>query len=309
MVVGKKTGFIHELKRNKIAYLMFLPVGLYFFIFQYLPMPGIVVAFKDYNFGDGIFKSPWNGLINFRFFLESGKAWLVTRNTFLYNLTFLLAYVVFSLIIAILISELSGQYFKKISQTIIFLPYFISWVTVAAFIYNIFGYEYGFLNGFLRQIGMQPMDIYSNVSYWFLLLPLLYVWKWIGFGSVLYLSAIMGIDQECFESAKIDGANEFQKLWHITLPLLKPTVVVLILLGIGRIMRGEFDMFYQLVGTNSMLFDNTDIIDTFVFRSLISNHDFGMAGVAGLYQSVLCFLIISGVNLIVKRYHKDYALF
>ena len=190
-----------------------------------------------------------------------------------------------------------------------FLPYFISWVVVSAFMYNFFNYDYGLVNNFLRALGNEPINIYSEPSYWYILLPVLYLWKWVGFGSVLYLSAISGIDQECYEAATIDGANMFQKIFKITLPLLKPTVVILLLLGVGRILRGEFDMFYNLIGNNGLLIDNTDIIDTLVFRSLLGTQDFGMASAAGFYQSVLCFLIIMIVNTIVRKVDSESALF
>lgn len=309
MKVINKKGFLYEINKNRILYAMFLPAALFFIIFVYAPLPGIVVAFKEFNYKDGIYMSPWNNFSNFKFLINSGTALTVVKNTVFYNLIFLAAYTFFSVVTAIFIAEMTGKLFKKITQTFMFLPYFISWVTVTALMYNIFGYEYGAVNGVLRSMGMEGWDIYSNPGNWTLILPILYVWKWIGFGSVLYLSSIMGIDHECYESATIDGANLYHRVWYITLPMLKPTVVILILLGIGRIMRGEFDMFYQLIGNNGMLFDKTDIIDTLVFRSLVGVHDFGMASAAGFMQSIACFVIIMVVNGLVKKYDKDYALF
>lgn len=272
-------------------------------------MAGVVMAFKEFNYREGIFMSPWNGLDNFTYFFTSGKAWVVTRNTILYNVVFLGAYTVFSILAAVLISEIYTKWFKRITQTFMFLPYFISWVTVSAFVYNFLNYEYGIINRLLAQFNMQPVDIYSTSSYWYLLLPLLYVWKWVGFGSVLYLAAIVGIDQEIYEAATIDGASRLQKITRITLPLLKPTMVILLLLGLGRIMRGEFDMFFQLIGNNGSLMDATDIIDTLVFRSLVGSLDFGMASSVGFFQSVLTLIIILTANYLVKRYEPDQALF
>ncbi len=304
-----KTGFFHELVRNKVLYIMFLPVAFYYILFAYVPMAGIVVAFKSFNYRDGLLFSPWNGIDNFKFFFLSGKAWMVTRNTILYNLLFLALYTIFSILVAIMISEISGKIFKKLSQSFMFLPYFISWVVASAFMYNLFNYDYGLINNIIRNFGGEPLNIYSNPSYWYLLLPVLYVWKWVGFGSVLYLAAISGIDQECYEAATIDGANAFQKITRITLPLLRPTMIMLILLGVGRILRGEFDMFYNLIGNNGMLMDSTDIIDTLVFRSLVGTQDFGMASAGGFYQSVLCFVIIMIVNTIVRKVDSESALF
>jgi len=295
--------------KNWLLYLMFAPVAIYFVIFAYVPMAGLVVAFKEYNYQGGIFGSPWNGLDNFRFFYESGKLLQVTINTVAYNVLFLGAYTLFSILTAVLISEMAGRRFKKIAQSMMFLPYFISWVTVSAFVYNIFNFEYGFFNSTLRQLGNAPVDIYANPDLWYLLLPIFYVWKWVGFGSVLYLAAIAGIEQECYEAALLDGANVFQRIWHVTLPNLRSTVIILVLLGVGKIMRGEFDMFYQLIGNNGNLMDNTDIIDTLVFRSLVGSQDFGMASAAGLYQSLLCLVIILIVNTLVRRHDKEHALF
>ena len=305
----KKKGFLYEIGKNRTLYLMFLPVAVFYLVFAYLPMTGIVMAFKEFNYRSGIWFSPWNGLKNFEFFFRSGKAWLVTRNTILYNLTFLACYTIFSMTVAIFIAELTGKYVKKLAQSAMFLPYFISWVVGAAMVYNLFNYDYGLVNKLLGWFGAPPMDIYSTPAYWYVLLPLFYVWKWVGFGSVLYLAAIMGIDQEQYEAATIDGANMFQRIYHITLPSLKPTMVILILLGLGRIMRGEFDMFYQLIGNNGILMNATDIIDTLVFRAVVVTNDFGMAAAAGFYQSVLSFLIIVGANELVRRLEKDYALF
>ncbi|WP_309120199.1 ABC transporter permease subunit [Paenibacillus sp.] len=302
-------GLLYEIKKNKILYLMFLPVGLYFLVLAYLPMPGIVIAFKEYTYAGGVFGSEWNGMENFRYFFESGKLWLVTSNTIIYNLVFLFSNTVISVLVAVFVAEMAGNFFKKTAQTFMFLPFFVSWVTVSAFFYNIFNFDYGTLNTLLRSIGAEPIDIYSNPTIWMFLLPIFYVWKGIGFSSVLYLSAIMGTDQESHESAKIDGANIFQRIRHITLPALKPTIIVLVLLGLSRIMRGEFDMFYQLVGDNGLLADRTDIIDTLVFRSLVFSNDFGMASAAGLYQSVFSFALIYAVNWAVKKRNSDYALY
>ncbi|WP_439116441.1 ABC transporter permease [Paenibacillus antri] len=288
---------------------MFLPIVIYFLIFAYLPMTGIVLAFKEYNYQGGIWGSPWAGWSNFEYFFKSGKAWIVTKNTVAYNVVFLALYTFFSIAVAIFIAEMRGKWFKKTAQSFMLLPYFISWVIVGAFVYNLFNYEFGVVNSVIEWFGGDPVDIYGTPSYWYFLLPFFYLWKWVGFGSILYLAAIMGIDQECYEAAIMDGATIFQKIYYITLPLLMPTMVILVLLALGRVMRGEFEMFYQLIGNNAMLLDSTDIVDTLVFRSLVGMPDFGLASSAGFYQSVLCFVIILAANGAVKLYNKDYSLF
>ncbi len=301
--------FFGEIWKNKLLYMMFLPTALWYLVFRYYPMAGIVVSFKNFNYRDGIFRSPWNGLDNFEYFFKSGKALQVTLNTIMYNALFLMIYIICSALLAILLAELTNKVFKKIAQTIIFLPYFISWVVISSLIYRLFDYKTGVFNHLITYFGGAPVDLATNTGIWYFLLPFLYMFKWVGYGSVLFLAAIVGLDASCYEAAKIDGASAFQKIKYITIPLLKPTTITLVLLGVGRIVRGEFDMFYQLVGKNSLLMDKTDIIDTLVFRSLMMNSNFGMAAATAFYQSVLCFVIIVVVNKIVKMVDADSALF
>ncbi len=187
--------------------------------------------------------------------------------------------------------------------------YFISWIIVGVFAYNIFNYESGLLNGALKALGAKPVNVYAEPSLWWLIIPSYNAWKWVGYTSVIYIAAITGIDPECYESADIDGANIFQKTFYITLPSIRTTIIIMLLLSIGRILRGDFQMFYQLVGNNGQLFSATDVIDTFVFRSLVTGGDLSMSSAATFYQSVLCFLIIVLVNGVVRRVDPDSALF
>lgn len=303
---------MYEIKKNKTLFLMAMPVVLFFLVFHYLPMTGIVIAFKDYNYRDGIFFSPWarfNGFENFRFFFVSGKAWSVIRNTVVFNLIFMFVSPLFAMASAIMISEMAGKIFKKVCQSLMFLPYFISWVIVGSFMYGIFNYEYGIFNSLLKSMGANPVDVYSAPRLWYFILPLVNVWKGVGYGSVLYLATIMGMDQECFESAKIDGANVFQKIFHITIPNLMPTYVILMLLALGRVFRGNFEEFYNLVSNVPTLMEHTDVIDTFVFRSLTQSSDFGMVSAASVLQSVLCFVAIVSVNTALKLFKSENTLF
>ena len=288
---------------------MFLPVTVYILIFAYFPMSGVLLAFKKYTYDGGIFGSPWVGFKNFEFFFTSGKALSTTLNTIGFNLLFLFVYTFFSIVVAICMSEIASELFKKIAQSMMFLPYFISWVVVSSFVYSVFNPEFGTVNYLLKSLGMNPVNIYNEPNYWYFLLPVFYVWKLIGYGTIFYLAAIMGVDRECYEAADIDGANIWQRIFKITLPSLKPTIITLVLLGISNLLRGQFDMFYQLIGTNGVLLQTTDIIDTLVFRSLTGNIDFGMASAVGVYQSFLCLFIILTVNFIVKKIEPDYALF
>lgn len=288
---------------------MLLPAVLYTLVFSYIPMAGIVMAFKKYTYAGGIFNSPWNGLKNFEFFFKSGQAFLVTRNTVLYNILFIAFNTLLQMTVAILLVEMKNKYFRKLTQSLMFLPYFLSWVIVSVIAFNLLSFDYGFINGIIESFGGKKINFYSSPTIWPLILTLFGAWKGIGYGSVMYLAAIMGIDTSVYEAASIDGANVFQRIFKITIPLMMPTVIILLLLSVGGIFRGNFDMFYNLVGKNGILYNYTDVIDTLTFRALISNNDFGMSAAAGLYQSVLCFITILLVNKMVSNYSKDYSLF
>lgn len=304
----KKT-FWQLIFENKILLLMLLPAVLHTIVFSYLPMGGIVLAFKNFRYADGIFGSPWIGLTNFKFLAISGKLWPVTRNTLLYNLAFIIVGMFFQIMFAIILSEVSGKNFKKIAQSSMFFPHFISWVVVAAIAYNIFNYEKGVLNNILVAMGSERINIYSNPDPWPALLIFLKTWKGLGYGSVVYLAVITGLDPQMFEAAEIDGASIWQKIFKITIPSLIPTIMIMLLLSLGGIFRGDFGLFYQLVKSNQKLLPKTDIIDTFVFRALMSTSDMGMAAATGFYQSVVCFITILVFNYIIKKIQPDYALY
>lgn len=290
---------------------MLLPAAVTIFIFAYLPMGGMILAFKNFNYKDGIWGSPWTKGIfdNFKFFFLSGKAFSVTANTFLYNLSFIAVNTFFAVLFAVILSEAGNKYFKKLTQSAIFLPYFVSWVIVGTIAYNLLNYENGVVNGILGMLGLEPVNIYANGPAWRIIIVLFNAWKSVGYSMVVYLAAVTGVDMQLHESAKIDGANIFQRVRHVTFPAILPTVVTMVLLDVSKIFRGNLDLFYQLVGKNGALYDSTDVIDTFVFRSLLETSDIGMAASAGFYQSILCFVTIMLVNGIVKRVQSDYALF
>jgi len=209
----------------------------------------------------------------------------------------------------VMLAYMFGRKLKKFLQSAMFLPYFISWVVVGAFVYNIFNFEYGALNTILKGLNMTPIDVYSNTGAWKYILVFLRAWKDIGYGTVLYLAAIMGIDPEINEAADIDGASIFTKIRVITLPFLMPTIITLTLLGVSSIFKGDFGMFYNVVGNNGMLFDATDVIDTYVVRSLRQTQEFGMSAAVGAYQSVFNLGMILLVNGLVRKFQPDYALF
>jgi len=304
-----QNNFFRRVAKNRVFLIMLIPAVVYILVFAYIPMGGIILAFKKYTYAGGIFGSAWNGLTNFEFFFKSGRALLVTRNTVLYNLLFIAFNTVLQMAVAIFLTEISGKMFKRISQSLMFLPYFISWVVVSVIAFNILSHDFGFINGILAKLGFEKLNFYNNGAYWPAILTLFSAWKGVGYGSVMYLAAIMGIDTEVYEAAAIDGAGVFRRIFSITIPLMMPTVMILLLLSIGGIFKGNFDMFYNLIGNNGVLHSWTDVIDTFTFRALITNNDFGMSAAVGLYQSVLCFATILLANKLVKVYNEDYSLF
>lgn len=304
-----KLSFVQKVWKYRVLLLMCLPAIIFFFLFSYMPLPGIYVAFVKYNYRDGIFGSQFVGFKNFEFLITSGKLAALTKNTVLYNIAFIVFGNFLAIFVAILLNELRSKWFKKISQTMMFLPYFISQVLVGILVYNLLNYDYGFVNSMLTKLGFEKWGPYSDPSVWPILLVIIYLWQVTGYNSVVYFAAIMGIDAEMVEASRVDGANAFQKIRYIILPSLKPTLVILLLFALGGIVKGNFGLFYNVVGTNSLLYSTTDIIETYVYRATMTDFNFSTASAVGLYQSVLGFLMVMGCNWIVKKIEPDYSLF
>lgn len=301
-----------KIVRHRILILMCLPAIIYFIAFSYAPLPGIWVAFVKYNYRDGIFGSKFIGLDNFEFLATSGKLLELTKNTVLYNLAFILLGNFLAVFVAILLNEIQSKWFKKASQTVMFLPYFISQVLVGILVFYLLNYDTGLVNGILRNLGVAEESLwqpYSTPGVWPVLLVIIYLWQQTGYNSVVYFAAICGIDAEMMEAAKVDGANGFQRIRYILLPSLKPTIVVLLLVALGGIVKGNFGLFYNVVGTNPLLYSTTDIIETYVYRATVAEFNFSRASAVGLYQSVIGFVIVMAVNTIVKKIDPDYSLF
>lgn len=305
----RRESFWDTIGKNRLLLVMLIPAVLYVVVFNYLPMSGIILSFKQFNYRDGIFGSPWNGLDNFRFLLLSGKLVSLTRATMLYNFAFIVVNTILEVAVAVFLNEIACKWFKKCFQSFIFLPYFISWVVASAIVQALFSYEYGALNKVLELLTGSRININTTASVWPALLIVLSAWKSVGYGSVVYLSAITGIDPGLYEAAELDGANKWQQIFHITIPSLLSTIIIMSLLAVGRIFRGDFGMFYQLVGNNGVLLRQTDILDTYIYRSMLGNSNLGMTAAAGFYQSVLCFVTIMAVNALVKWIEPDYSLF
>lgn len=301
--------FGHELKRNKVLFLMLTPTILFFIVFCYIPMPGAYIAFVNYNMNKGIFASPFVGMKNFEFLIKNGALWNITKNTLLYNLVFLTLENLVEITFAVMLSEVANKLFKKISQSVILLPYFISMVIVGVFAYNFFNYNSGFVNTILTSLGSVKHDFYSDPGIWKYIIVAFHLWSVTGYGMIVYLATISGISTDIYEAAYIDGASVWQRIRYITVPMLKPTFILLFLFGLGGILKGSFDLFYNLIGNNSILYPQTDIIDTYVFRSLVGQYNFSMGAAVGFYQSIFGLILVLVVNLIVRKIEPDSALF
>ena len=308
-MVGEKNSFKSKVRKNRVLLLMLLPACTLMFVFAYLPMGGLVLAFKEFRYDLGILGSEFVGLTNFKFFFQSGDAMKVTVNTAFYNGAFIVVNTVLQVGFAVILSEMGGKRMKKALQSVIFLPYFISWVIVGSIAYSLFNFENGTVNALLQRFGMEAVNIYGKPSWWRGIIIGFSAWKGVGYGMVVFLASIAGIDASLNEAAQIDGANIFQRIRYITIPCIQPTIITMTLLAIGKIFKGNLDLFYQLVGNNGALFDATDVIDTYVFRSLLQSGDVGRTAAVGLYQSILCFVTVVAANYIVKRRDPDYALF
>ena len=307
--LNREHGFIAELRRNWVLFVFLIPCFIYFLINHYLPMVGVYFAFTQFNFRDGLFASPYVGFKNFEH-LAKAELFKLTRNTILYNIVFIAIGNILQIFFAILINRVVSKKFRKTSQTMIFMPYFVSFVILRVLTYNLMEYNHGLINSIVVSMGMARIDFYNTPLFWPLIITIFYIWKNLGYGMVIYLATITGISEEYYEAARVDGANVFQQIRYITLPLLKPTFIILFLYSLGGIMRGQFELFYQLVGNNGVLFGATDIIDTFVYRITTTQvMSMGMGAAAGLYQSVFGFLIIITTNFIIKRRNTEYALF
>ncbi|OXS53392.1 sugar ABC transporter permease [Cohnella sp. CIP 111063] len=303
-----RQGALHELKRHKILYLMCIPGLIILIMFCYVPFAGIWMAFTDFNVVDGIFGSKFVGLDNFKYFFSSSMGWKVTYNTLVINFFGIVLGIIFPITIAVLLNEIRGKAFKKLTQSMMFFPYFISWVVVGAIIYGIFSTDVGVANGVLAWFGIDPIRWYSEPKYWKEIIILANVWKWSGYNSIIYLAAMSSFDGSLYEAAKVDGANRLQQIMRLTIPMLKPTVIVLTLLSVGRIFYGDFGMIYGIVGNNPVLIDEVTVIDTYVYQSM-RTLGFSYSTAIGLFQSVMGLILITLANGVAKKVNDGEGLF
>ncbi|NOU86185.1 ABC transporter permease subunit [Paenibacillus sp. LMG 31460] len=288
---------------------MTIPGILLLFGFSYLPMFGIVIAFKNFKATKGIWGSEWVGIDNFRYLFGSADAWRITFNTLYLNALFIFCGTVSAVLLALLMNEVKKKWANKLLQSSLFFPYLLSWVLIGYIVFAVLKMENGLLNNWLTGMGLQPVQWYMEPRYWPAILLVVMLWKTSGYYSIIYLSAILGISDEYYEAAKIDGASKLQQIRFITLPLLTPVVTIMTLLQIGRIFYADFGLFYNVTRDSGMLYTTTDVIDTYVFRMLRSAGDVGMASAAGFYQAIVGFALVLLANLIVRKIDKENALF
>lgn len=297
-----------KFKRWAPLYLMMAPGLIYLFINNYMPMAGLVVAFKNYNVVDGIFGSPWAGLSNFTYLFND--AWTITRNTLLYNIVFIIINLILGIAFAIFICDIRSKAYKTIYQSAILLPFLMSIVIVSYITFAFFSGDNGMLNKtILPFFGKEAINWYSESKYWPVILVIVNTWKGVGYGCLIYISSISGIDPSFYEAAELDGASKWKQIRYITLPSIMPSVITLTLLNIGRIFYSDFGLFYQVTQNSGQLYDTTNVIDTYVYRALLQSGNIGMASAAGFYQSIVGFACVLLANVVVRKLSPENAMF
>lgn len=306
--------FMKDLWKNRAWLFMVLPGTIWLLVFSYLPMFGTVLAFKNYKMHPGGFvqsliNSEWVGFDNFKFLFTSGDAFRITRNTILYNLVFIVLGLIFAVFVAITLSEIANKKLAKVYQTGMLFPHFLSWVIVSYFVFSFLSTDKGMVNSILSTFGAEPVAWYSEPKHWPFILIFMNIWKGVGYGSIVYLAAIVGIDRTYYEAATIDGASKWQQIKNITIPLIVPLMIILTIMAIGRIFNSDFGLFYNIPRNSAVLYPVTDVIDTYIYKGLMNMGNIGMSTAAGLYQAAVGFILIMTTNKLVKKVDPEYGLF
>ncbi len=301
---------MRKLKRFIPFYIMMIPGLTYLFINNYIPLTGLQLAFKKFKYNEGIFNSPWVGMKNFSFLFKTNDAWVLFRNTLGYNLLFLVINTVLAIAVAILLNEVRSAFVRKMSQTVVLIPFLLSYVVISYIVYALLGQSGGMVNNsILKPLGMEPVSWYTKPKYWPLILTLVQAWKAFGYNSIIYYATIIGFDKSLYEAAAVDGAGVWKRILFITMPMLKATVITLTLMSIGRMFYSDFGLFYQVPMNSGMLQKATTTIDTYVYRGLMESNDIGRAAAAGFLQSILGFVTVLTANTVVRKIESENALF
>ncbi len=312
--VGRKKNYRNFLRTNLPLLSMVFPGLIILIVNNYIPMFGVIIAFKQYRFSgtfiESVIKSKWVGFNNFKFFFDTPYAYLMTRNTILYNLVFIILDIAVPVLLAIALNEIRGKILPKVYQSLMFLPFFLSWIIVSYLAFSLLSIDKGFINtAILKPLGIASVEWYNEPVYWPFILLFFHMWKYTGYNIVVYLAAISGIDSEYYEAASIDGATKWQQIKNITLPMLKPLMIILTLLAVGRIFNADFGLFYNVTRDSKALRDATMVIDTYVYSALMNSSNIGMAAAAGTYQAVVGCITVFTANLIVRKIDKEMSLF
>lgn len=299
-----------KFKRYIPLYIMMLPGFIYLLINNYMPMAGLTLAFKKVNYQIGLFKSPWSGLDNFKYLFLTNDAFIFFRNTILYNLAFILLGNIVGILVAISLDTIRNKFFKRFSQIVILIPYLLSTVIISCIVFAFLSGNNGFINKSILPIfGIEPISWYNQAKYWPVIITIVYLWMTFGYSSILYYSTLIGIDKSYYEAATVDGAGTWAQIRHITLPSLKPTIITLVLLAIGRICYSDFGLFYQVPMNSGLLYSTTQTIDTYIYRGLLELNDIGRSTAGGFLQSILGFTCVLTANYVVSKIDKESSLF
>jgi len=300
--------FCQNVRKQWMLWLMAAPALIVVFLFKYVPMAGLVMAFQRLNFKKGIFSSPFVGFDNFKFLFTTTDAWVITRNTILYNAAFIVLEMVLAVALAIIMSELTCKLYSKVLQTVFIMPHFLSMVVVATIVYAFLAPN-GFINGFLTAGGSNPINFYSERGVWPFLLVLVYLWKHVGYSSIVYMAVISGISNEYYEAAALDGASKLQQIRYITIPHLRQIMIIKLIMAIGKIFHADFGLFYTVPRDSGSLYPVTNVLDTYIYRGITQLNNFGMSTAAGLYQSLVGFVLVLVSNWIIRKVDPDSAMF
>lgn len=308
--IKKKKSFFKDLHDNREYLLMIVPGVLQLILFNYLPLFGLILAFKTVDYSKSFFNMDWNGFKNFEFLFKNPDVFTVLRNTLGYNLIFIVTGAIVPVAVAVGLSLLKNKTGARAYQSFMFLPYFLSWIIVSYLVFGIFDYRLGIFNNIISGVfGREAVNWYQSPRYWPTILVLLHIWKTFGYNSIIYFAAIMGIDSELYEAASIDGAGVWKQVLVITIPSIKPVIVMLAILAVGKILNADFGMFYNVPMGSGALMPVTNVLDTFVYNALKINGDIAMATAAGFFQSVVGFVLVLVTNHIVNRIDSAQALF
>lgn len=300
--------FGKNFKKNLPLTIMALPAVLFLFVFNYIPLFGLVLPFKNFRYDKGFWGSEWAGFKNFEYLFTSSDAWRATRNTVLYNLVFIFVGMAVAVAIALMMFEMSKRA-VKVFQTLLLLPYFISWVVVSYAVRAFLDMDYGLLNNFLTALGAEPIMWYNSYKYWPYIIVIVNIWKGMGYGSLVYYAALMGTNAELYEAARVDGANKLQQIWHVSIPAIRPMISMMLILNIGGMLSSDFGLFYNVPLNSTLLYETTDVLSTFTYRSLINMGNIGMSSAASFYQSVVGFFLVLFANWLTKKISEEDSLF